>query len=109
MDIPLTDAVASLRDELVSAAAKTSGSGVVFAVSQVELEFTIELREDSSASGGFRAWVLSADAERSQGKDSTHRVSLTLVPRAAQGGEVLIAGDPHRTAGPGDVSGHLGR
>ncbi|MBR7834236.1 hypothetical protein KDL01_13255 [Actinospica durhamensis] len=109
MEIALVDAVAAVRDELLVAAARGAGSEVRFAVSEVLLEFAVELREDRNAQAGFRAWVLSAQAEGSSSRADTHRVSVRLTPQAADGAAYLIAGDARRPEGPGDVSEHVER
>lgn len=110
MEIALVDAVAAVRDELVQAVARKGEPDVTFAVGEVQLEFTVELRQDVEAKTGFKAWVLSAEAGGSSGRSRGHRVSVTLHPRPRGGrGEVLIAGDQARDEGPGDVAGHLGR
>jgi hypothetical protein len=109
MGIELADAVAAVRDELLEAAARGAGSDVRFGVGEVVLEFTVELREDSTAKAGIKAWVVTAGVEGSSGRADTHRVSVTLHPRSKSGGEVVIAGDVGRPHGPGDVSEHLGR
>jgi hypothetical protein len=105
----VVDAVAVVRDELIEAAARGVGEQLAFAVGEVMLEFSVELREDSTAKAGFRAWVLSAEAGMSSARGNTHKVSVTLTPRSRDGGELLIAGSPGRSAGPGDVSKHIGR
>ncbi len=109
MEIPLVNAVAAVRDELLEAAAMGAGQDLVFAVGEVVLEFAVELRQDLTARAGFRAWVVAADGELSKGRVATHRVSVTLNPRSASGDEVEIAGDSGRARGPGDVSKYLGR
>lgn len=83
---------------------------MVFAVGEVQLEFTVQLRRDASAKAGFKAWVLSAEVGGTLGSTSGHRVAVTLHPRPRGGrGEILIEGDSARAEGPGDVAGHLGR
>lgn len=109
VEIALADAVAAVRNELLEAAARGAGEGMVFAVGDILLEFSVELREDRTAKAGFKAWVLSAEGSRSEARGDTHRVSITLSARGADGSEVLIVGDPGRQDGPGDVSGYLGR
>lgn len=110
MEIALADAVAVVRDELLAAAARGAGADVVFEVGEVQLEFTVELREDTGAKAGFTAWVVAGGVERSSGGSSGHRVAVTLHPRRGDGqGEVLVGGDGQRAAGPGDVTGHQGR
>jgi Trypsin-co-occurring domain 2 len=69
----------------------------------------VELRQDAKAKAGFKAWVVSGDAEGGLSRGRTHRVSLTLTPVRPGGGEVLVAGDRSRPHGPGDVSDTIGR
>jgi hypothetical protein len=109
MEIALADAVASVRDELLEAAARGVGAGVEFVVGPVELEFAVELRRDAKVKAGFRAWVVSGDAEGGMARGRTHKVKVTLTPRTRDGRDVLVAGDGARPAGPGDVSGRVGR
>ena len=109
MEIALVDAVAAVRDELLLAAARGVESDMHFAVGEVVLEFAVELREDRTVKAGIKAWVVSAGVDGSSGRGETHRVSVTLHPRAKDGGEVVISGNDSRAQGPGDVSGHLGR
>ncbi|WP_406631445.1 trypco2 family protein [Amycolatopsis sp. WGS_07] len=100
MDIELGDAVAALRDELVEAAARGSGERVEFVVGPVELEFGFELRRDAKQKAGFKAWVVSADTEDSAVRGRTHKVKVTLAPRPAGGGDLLVAGERARPEGP---------
>lgn len=109
MEIALADAVEAVRVELLVAADRGVGSEVRFAVGEVVLEFAVELREDRDAQAGFRAWVLTAQAQRSTSRADTHRVSVRLIPQAADGVRMLIAGDPQRPEGPGDARSHIER
>ena len=108
MEIELADAVAAVRDELLIAAARATDHEVEFVVGPIEVEFTVELRQDAKAKAGFKAWVLSADAEAAMSRAQTHRVTLSLTPRRPGGGDLLVSATT-RTAGPGDVSQHHGR
>ena len=102
--------MASVRDELMEAAKRGVGQDIAFAVGPIELEFTVEMRQDAKAKAGFKAWVVSGDVEAGVGRNRMHRVKVTLTPQLpGGGGDVLITGDPDRPAGPGDVSGHIGR
>ncbi|MEU2026200.1 trypco2 family protein [Streptomyces sp. NPDC016469] len=105
MDIPLVDAVAAVRDELVAAAARGGAHpDVVFAVGPVEMEFEVELRADASAKAGFKLWAVGAETQAGVSRGRTHRVSFTLTPRNAHGGDLLVSGAQERTAGPGNLS-----
>lgn len=107
MDIELAQAVEGLRDELLAAAVAGAGSQIAFAVGPIELEFAVELKADAKAKAGFKAWVVTAGAEAGVSRGRTHKVKVTLTPKHPDGSDVLIAGDPERRSGPGDVSGHL--
>lgn len=110
MEVALADAVAVVRDELLAAAARAANSDLAFEVEQVQLEFTVELRQETGTKAGFKAWVISGEMGHSSGGTHGHRVAVTLHPRRRGGsGEVLVAGDEQRYDGPGDVTGHLGR
>jgi hypothetical protein len=109
VEIELADAVAAMRAELLEAAARGAGEDVAFAVGPIVLEFAVELRADAKAKAGFKAWVVSGDAEVGVARGRTHRVSVSLTPKAVGGGDLLIAGRADRQAGPGPVEGHIGR
>ncbi|MEW1549276.1 trypco2 family protein [Streptomyces tsukubensis] len=92
--IDLADAVDAVRAQLITAAARGNGSAVQFQVGDVELEFTVELRRDTTAGGRVKAWVVDAGADRAHGSTSTHRVALTLRPQDPRtGGSWLVGHD----------------
>lgn len=109
MEIELADAVAAVREELLRAAGRGIGQPVEFLVGPIELEFAVELRQDAKAKAGFKAWVVSGDVEGALSRGRTHRVSMTMTPIRPDGGKWLVAGDPARPDGPGDVSDTIGR
>lgn len=98
--VELAAAVRAVRDELMNAAEAADGETVRFDVGEIQMEFAVELRHDAGAKGGFKAWVVSADAEARTSRSRTHRVAFTLTPRNAEtGGRVEIG-----SASPGDTS-----
>jgi hypothetical protein len=99
--IELARAVGALRDELLEAAASGADQAVRFAVDSIELEFTVELRQDVTGRAGVKAWVITAGADVSRARSDTHRVKLTLSPLAAATGRALEIGSTERggTAG----------
>ncbi|MCY0939219.1 MULTISPECIES: trypco2 family protein [unclassified Streptomyces] len=109
MRIELAKAVAAVRDELLEAAASGVGQDITFAVGPVEMEFEVELRSDAKATGGFRVWAVTADAEAGVSRGRTHRVSFTLTPKSADGTEMLIRGSADGPSGPGPLEGRIRR
>ncbi|MEV2241119.1 trypco2 family protein [Micromonospora sp. NPDC049891] len=93
MDIDLATAVATVRDELLYAAATGASEDLRFAVGPIEMEFAVELKEDSIAKAGFKAWVVSAEAQAGTSDIQTHRVKFTLTPKLPTGQDLLISAD----------------
>ncbi|MEU8625858.1 trypco2 family protein [Streptomyces sp. NPDC048669] len=103
MDIPLVDAVAAVRNELLAAAAQVGEDPrMVFAVGPVGMEFEVELRADAKAKAGFKLWAVGAETEAGVSRGRTHRVSFTLTPKTAAGGDLLVHTTQPRQSGPGD-------
>ncbi|MEV4135450.1 trypco2 family protein [Dactylosporangium sp. NPDC049742] len=107
MEIELADAVAAVREQLVQAAARGADQEITFTVGAIELEFAVELRADARAKAGFRAWVLTADADAGITRGRTHRVKVTLTPQGADQRPVAVAGG--NGAAPTPPPGHIGR
>lgn len=76
--IELADAVQAVRDELITAAGRSSGQDVVFEVGDIELEFSVELRKEAKGGLKVKAWVVEAGADVGGGTTRTHRVAVTL-------------------------------
>ncbi|QMU72987.1 trypco2 family protein [Streptacidiphilus sp. P02-A3a] len=94
--IELAAAVSAIRRELTEAAAQGADEPVRFEVGPIQLEFTVELTHEAGARGGVRAWVLSAGADARATHGATHRVSLTLTPKAAaDGGPIEVGNADH--------------
>ncbi|MEV0775303.1 trypco2 family protein [Streptomyces sp. NPDC050433] len=99
--VDLTQAVQAVRDQLLAAAIAGAGQELRFDVGEIQMEFAVELRHDTTVKGGVKAWVVSADADTGRGSTHTHKVAFTLKPRDARTGELWEIGN----AGPGaDVS-----
>ncbi|MFF8555065.1 trypco2 family protein [Streptomyces sp. NPDC015501] len=105
--IELADAVASIRNQLVEAAARATDHPVSFAVGDIQMEFTLELRREAKAGGKVRAWVVEAGADAALASGRTHKVAFTLTPRDAVTGEAWEVGtdDDGSTAGFGRSAG----
>ncbi|MEU8521058.1 trypco2 family protein [Streptomyces sp. NPDC048577] len=104
-DIELADAIESVRDQLVEAAARATGRPVAFEVGDIQMEFSIELRREMKGGAKVKAWVAETGADASRSRGETHRVSFTLKPRdAATGGSWLVGHeDLGDTSGFGDA------
>lgn len=94
--LELAEAIRSLRDNLLEAAAQGVDKSIRFAVESVELELAVELRSDVIGKAGVKAWVVAANTEASRGRVGTHRVKVTLSPRDVETGLALEIGNTDR-------------
>ncbi|MDG9685857.1 hypothetical protein QC334_24525 [Streptomyces sp. DH18] len=101
--IELADAVASIRNQLIDAATRATDHPVSFAVGDIQMEFTLELRREAKAGGKVKAWVVEAGTDAARTTGRTHKVAFTLTPRNAATGEAWEIGteDDGSTAGFG--------
>ncbi|MFD6167640.1 trypco2 family protein [Streptomyces coeruleorubidus] len=83
----LVRAVQAVRDDLVAAAHAGRDEQVVFEVGDINMEFAVEFREDSTMKGGIKAWVVSMDAGSTATSAQTHKISFTLTPKKASDGK----------------------
>ncbi|WP_128428213.1 trypco2 family protein [Streptomyces cyaneus] len=76
--IELADAVQAVRDELITAAGRSSGQDVVFEVGDIQLEFSVELWREAKGGVKVKAWVAEAGVDGGGGTTRSHRVAVTL-------------------------------
>lgn len=100
----LDQVLAALRRDLVAARDEAHGEGYGLAVSEVEVELSVEVSRsvEGKASGGVKWFVLSGDVSGGGSRDRSqaHRIKLTLRPQG--GGEptgAQIAGVPDESGG----------
>ena len=109
----MADAVAAVRDELLAAVVRGADAEISFVVGVIEVEFAVELRQDSSVQAGVKAWVVSAGGEMGRGQSETHRVKVSLTPKGKDGGDLLVSArtGSHEVSdgAAGEVSGFIGR
>lgn len=76
--IELADAVQAVRDELITAASRSSGHDLAFEVGDIELEFGVELRKEAQGGIKVKAWVVEGGVDGGGGTTRAHRVTVTL-------------------------------
>ncbi|CAG7634809.1 trypco2 family protein [Actinacidiphila bryophytorum] len=80
-DIELADAVEAVRDGLLVAASRGSGSPLHFEVGDIQMEFSVELRRDFQGRAGVKAWIANISAEGSVANTRVQKVAFTLKPK----------------------------
>jgi hypothetical protein len=93
--IGLSDAIAALRSELVTAMSARD-EVLRFELGPVELEFTLDVRKEGGADAGIRWGVVSFGASGSLASSTGHRVKLVLTPRDAVRGGTAEVGSSRR-------------
>lgn len=78
--IGLAEAVRSVRAELVAAMREGQDAELRFRTGPVELEFIVEAGRETSAGGGVRWWVVSAEGKVASESRTTHRITVSLTP-----------------------------
>ncbi len=95
--LPLTEALDSLRGELMYALERATDSDLRFAVQAVEVELQVVRTAggEASASGGL--WqVLTVGGKATYSSAATHKVKLVLQPVRRDGGDLLLGDDDRR-------------
>ncbi|MFF3841256.1 trypco2 family protein [Streptomyces sp. NPDC001930] len=99
--VELDKAVQAIRDGLIAAAEQAEGQDLTFELGDIQMEFTVELRQEFKGSGKVKAWVLEAGADATRASARTHRVAFTLKPKDNRTGDPWKVGN----ANQGNVAG----
>ena len=89
--IPLAQAIADLRKELLVALEEGRGKALQFKLQPVELELKLAITGSADAKAGVKFWVMELGAGGKYENATTHTLKLTLEPVGVDGGPVLIS------------------
>src|SRR3954452_24042227 len=90
LQIPLAEAIRALRREVVEAVREGRGEDVLFALGPIELELLVEASLEQGAEGGIKFWLISAGADASRSRKTTHTLRLSLRALHADGSDVVV-------------------
>ena len=90
-NIPLSEMIESLRQELSVAIAKGQGKDVRFEVGAAELEVELVAARTKEGGGGVKFWVVTAEGKAAVSDEVTHRFKLSLTPKRADGSPVEVS------------------
>ena len=85
--IELATAVAALRAEFQTARDDAVGKGLRFEAERLELEFQVQVTQETTGNARIRFWLVEAGTDLRQERATTQTVRLALRP---------VAGDPDR-------------
>jgi Trypsin-co-occurring domain 2 len=90
-NIPLSEMIESLRQELAVAVAAGKGQAIKFEVGTIELELEVAVTRKTKGGGGLKFWVVAAQGEHGVDTLTRHTFKLTLNPKLATGGAFSVA------------------
>lgn len=92
--VELSTAIGVVREQLIAAQAagqqSVAGQDLKFAVGKVVMEFTGEVRKTAGGSGGFKFWVVTAEAKGERTSGASHKVTVELIPQTVEGASFVI-------------------
>ncbi|QJS99282.1 MULTISPECIES: trypco2 family protein [Streptomyces] len=86
----LSEAISAVRAGLAQAQQDGDGLPFRFTVKDVVLDLAVEIRRTTSAGGGVKAFVVSADARGERAHTASHRMTITLAVAPSDGNDLLI-------------------
>jgi len=77
--IPLSDAIEQLRDQLRGAILEGKDQDIVFTPKSIDIELAVTFKAEAKASGGFKLLAfLDLSGEASGGRESQHKIKMSL-------------------------------
>jgi len=102
LEIPVTDAIRQLRDQLREAVLEGKDQDVVFTPNSIELELSVNFKaEGDLKAGGKLLAFLDLSAEAKLGRESLHKIKLSLSVADKNGQPLKIRSDKARSDLPG--------
>jgi hypothetical protein len=90
-NIPLSEMIQSLRQELAVSIANSAGVGLRFKIEAIELELQVQVSRDRNVEGRLAFGVIQAGGKRGVSQQDTHTFRLKLKPEATDGKPVLVS------------------
>jgi hypothetical protein len=92
-DGEITEAIEQLRSQLTAVQESSREAKLRFVVTEVEMEFLVEVTKAGGGSGGLRLGLVSVGADGSVTKDTSHRLRLKLDVRDVESGARATVSD----------------
>lgn len=94
MAIKLADAIQQLREQLSEAVQAGQNQEIVFTPTNIDLELAVTFTEEAKAGGGFKLLAfLDLSTEAKVGRESQHKVKLSLAVKRRDGGGVEMSSE----------------
>lgn len=77
--IPLSDAIQQLRDQLREAILEGKDQDIVFTPNSIDIELAVTFKAEAKASGGFKLLAfLDLSGDASAARESQHKIKMSL-------------------------------
>jgi hypothetical protein len=92
--IPLADAIAQLRDQLREAILEGKDKDIIFTPNSIDIELAVTFKAEAKATGGFKLLAfLDLSGEASAGRESQHKIKLSLSIADKDGKPIKVRSD----------------
>lgn len=85
--IGLAEAIERVRTELEDARLRGEGQRLRFRLSEVTLQFAVEMSRDVGGDAGIKLWVVSVGAKGGVSSARSNTVTVSMVPQVKSGNE----------------------
>lgn len=89
----ITEAIEQLRSQLTAVQEGSTEARLRFVVTEVEMEFLVEVTKGGGGSGGIRLGLVSVGADGKVTKDTSHHLRLKLDVRDTESGDRATVSD----------------
>lgn len=89
----ITEAIEQLRAQLTAVQEGSKSAKLRFAVTEVEMDFLVEVRKGGGGSGGVRLGLVSVGADGRLEMGNSHRLRLKLDVRDTESGDRATVSD----------------
>jgi Trypsin-co-occurring domain 2 len=94
MQIPLSDAIQQLRDELRKAILEGNDQDIIFTPNGIDIERGVSFSAEAKAGGGFKLLAfLDLSAEAKASRESQHKIKLSLAVADKNGQPLKVRSD----------------
>jgi Trypsin-co-occurring domain 2 len=87
----ITEAVEQLREQLLAAQRSGEGKGLRFVISEVEMEFVIEVRKEGGGRAGITLGVVEVGGGGKMSHGAQHRLKIQFDVTGTDGGPAAIS------------------
>ena len=95
--IPLSEAIQQLRDELREAIVEGADKDIVFTPNSVDIDLSVSFRAEAKVGGGFKLLAfLDLSGEGSVGRESQHKINISLAIADRKGQPIKVRSEAVR-------------